>query len=106
MIAHGWMEGVTTPWVKTTVEKLLRYRGGCVFFIDYVNFSNVSDYSALTPHFAGISAVFLKKAKQIGNYGRQYLYGFSFGARLCIDVGLKIGNQSIARMDVCEPAGE
>lgn len=105
MIAHGWSEGLSTPWVEITVRNLLKYRGGCVFFMDYSKFANVSNYYTLTPHFAGISAVFLKKFRQIGNFIRQYCFGFSFGSRLCIDVGLKIGYQMIDRMDLCDPAG-
>jgi hypothetical protein len=105
VIAHGWMEGFSTPWVRYLITKLLEHRGGCVFFMDYSKYANVSDYFQLTPHFDGISAVMLKKVKQIGNYDRQFFFGFSFGSRLSIDVGNKIGNQSIARMDLCDPAG-
>lgn len=105
VIIHGWIEGAITPWVGLLVRNLLKYRGGCVFVMDYSKFSNVSNYFALTPHFAGISAVALKKFQQIGNYDRQFCFGFSFGSRICMDVGLKIGNQSMDRMDVCDPAG-
>lgn len=106
MIAHGWSEGLATPWVEITARNLLKYRGGCVFFMDYSKFANVSNYFTLTPHFDGISAVFLKKFRQIGNFRRQYCFGFSFGSRLCIDVGLKIGYHLIDRMDLCDPAGK
>jgi hypothetical protein len=106
MVIHGWLEGIDTPWVNKTVEQLLVHRGGCVFFVDYSKYSKVNDYFALLPHFLGISAVILKKFKQIQNYERQYCYGFSFGSRLCIDVGINIGNQSIERMDLCDPAGK
>lgn len=106
MIAHGWTEGIASPWIMVAVKNLLRYRGGCVIVMDYSVYSKVSNYFALTPHFAGISAVFLKKFQQIGNYDRQYCFGFSFGARLCVDAGLKVGYQLIDRMDLCEPAGE
>ena len=105
MIVHGWTEGFVTSWVQPIVSNLLRHRGGCVFFMDYSKYSNVSNYFALTPHFDGISAVLLKKIQQIGNFDRQFFFCFSFGSRLCIDAGLKLGNQSIARMDLCDPAG-
>lgn len=106
MIVHGWKEGIDTFWVNTTVEQLLAHRGGCVFFMDYSIYSKVSDYFRLVSNFEGISAVLLKKMRQIGNYDRQYCYGFSFGSRLCVDVGINIGNQSIDRMDLCDPAGK
>lgn len=105
LIAHGWIESFKTPWVQYMITKLLQHRGGCVFFMDYSKYANVSDYFQLTPHFDGIAAVMLKKVQQIGNYDRQFLFGFSFGSRLCIDVGNKVGNQSISRMDLCDPAG-
>lgn len=57
------------------------------------------------PHFEGISAVLTRKFNQIGNFDRQFCYGFSFGSRLCIDAGINVGNQSIARIDACDPAG-
>lgn len=105
MVVHGWLEGNRTAWVNNTITSFLTYRGGCVFFFDYSFYSNNSNYFALTPYFSNLSAVLLKKFKQIGNYDRQYCYGFSFGARLCVNAGLNLGNQLIARMDLCEPAG-
>lgn len=109
MIVHGWTEGIQTPWVGVLVEKFLRHRGGCVFVMDYSKYSVVSNYFDLVANFAGISAVLLKKAMQIGNFHQQYFFGFSFGSRLCIDAGLKITKQtnlSISGMDVCDPAGK
>lgn len=73
--------------------------------MDYSRYSNVSNYFDLVKHFDGISEILLNKFKQIGNFDRQYCFGFSFGARLCIDAGIKVGNQAINRMDVCDPAG-
>lgn len=105
MIVHGWTEGISTEWVNKTIRQLLTHRGGCVFFMDYSKYANVSDYFNLVSHFEGISAVLTQKFKQIENYDRQYCFGFSFGSRLCVDAGIAIGNQSIARMDICDPAG-
>jgi len=106
VVAHGWNEGVSTPWVMWTVKNLLKYRGGCVFVIDYSKYANVSNYLDLKAHFDGISAVLLKKVKQIGNYDREYMFGSSFGSRLLIDVGKKVGASTIDRMDLCDPAGQ
>jgi hypothetical protein len=108
MIAHGWKEGYVlgTGWVNSTILNLLKFRGGCVFFMDYSKYANVADYFQLTPHFAGISAVLLKKFQQIGNFNRQYCFGFSFGSWLCSETGKKVGNQLIEKMDLCDPAGE
>lgn len=102
---HGWTEGIVTPWVAPMIGNFSASRGGCVVFVDYSVYSNVSDYFALVNNFKGISSVILKKVQQIGVYDKMWFFGFSFGSRLCIDVGLKIGNQSVSRMELCEPAG-
>lgn len=100
------MEGykLGTLWVNATIQNLVKYRGGCVFFMDYSKYSNNANYFALTPHLQGISNVLLKKFKQIKNYDRQYCFGFSFGAWLCSETGKKVGNQTIDRMDLCDMA--
>jgi hypothetical protein len=97
------MEHVNTGWVNDTVSKLLQYRGGCVFFMDYYPYSKL-DYGSLVGHWAGIYAVLVKKLTQIGNYDRQYVFGFSYGARLAQYAGIGVGGL-ISRMDLCEPAG-
>jgi surfactin synthase thioesterase subunit len=74
--------------------------------MDYSNFSIVSDYFSLTPHFENIAAVLLRKIKQIKNYDRLFLYGFSFGSRLCFEAGAQLGHQLIDRIDACDPAGK
>lgn len=105
IIVHGWNENIHTPWVKDTVNNLIKYRGGCVIFMDYSNFSTVSDYFILTPHFFKISRILLRKVRQIGNYDRLFMYGFSFGSRLCFEVGSQLGYRVIDRIDACDPAG-
>lgn len=105
MIVHGWNEGISTPWLNRTIAQFLRHRGGCVFFIDYSKFANAPNYFNLVSHFEGISRVLTNKMRQIGNFDRQYCFGFSFGSRLCIDAGINIGNQQISNMDLCDPAG-
>ena len=105
MIVHGWNGGTSSSWVVKSVKQLLTHRGGCVFIMDYSKYSKVADYFKLVSNFAGISDVLLKKFKQIGNYERQYCYGFSFGSRFCIEAGINVGNQSIGRMDLCDTVG-
>jgi len=106
IVVHGWLESINTTWANSTVFNLLQYRGGCVFFMDYSAYSKVEYYYKLVSHFTGISNSLLRKVNQIGRNDQLYLFGFSFGSRLCMDVGVKVGNQSISRMDLCERAGE
>jgi pimeloyl-ACP methyl ester carboxylesterase len=105
VVVHGWKESISTPWVMDTINNLRFYRGGCVIFMDYSNFSIVGDYFNLTPHFDDIAAVLLRKIKQIRNYDRLFLYGFSYGSRLCFEAGAQLGHQLIDRIDACDPAG-
>lgn len=73
--------------------------------MDYSNFSIVADYFKLNSHFFNIARVLVKKIKQVGNYDRLFLFGFSFGSRLCFEAGAQIGHQVIDRIDACDPAG-
>ena len=105
MIVHGWLEGFEkTNWVNETVEQLLKHRGGCVYFMDYSIYANDWDYFRLVSQFERISAVLTKKFEHIGNFDRQYCFGFSFGARLCVESGFAVGSV-IESMDLCDPAG-
>jgi Lipase len=106
VIVHGWMDGLRSDWVSYTVKNLLKHRGGCVYFFDYNHYAKTSNYFYLMPHFKGIADVIEKKMRAIGNYDRQYMFGFSFGSRLSIEVGKRIGAGVIDRMDICDPAGE
>jgi hypothetical protein len=109
MVIHGWQESINTWWVMDLVSNLMNYRGGCIVFMDYSNYS-FGDYGVLVTQFDKISAVASMKVKQIENYDRMYCFGFSYGSRLCIDVGFNLGDQSnglnlIKEMELCDPAG-
>jgi Lipase len=105
-IVHGWLEGVISTWIPLTVSNLLEHRKGCVYVIDYSKYSNTSNYFAMTPHFNGIATVLTKKVQNVANFESQYFFGFSFGSQLSIEVGKRIGQGKIDRMDLCDPAGK
>lgn len=105
LIVHGWLESIDSGWVQETVSQLITHRGGCIFFMDYSKYSKNSNYFDLLPHFDGLSALITRKFQQIENYDRQFCYGFSFGARLCVDAGINTGTELIGRMDLCELTG-
>lgn len=105
VVVHGWKESVATSWVKDTIDNLMYHRGGCIVFMDYSNYSLVTEYRRLRPHFNGIAKLLLRKVKQIGNYERLFMFGFSFGSRLCFEVGAQLGHQVIDRIDACDPTG-
>lgn len=108
IIVHGYGEKFEErPWIKEMVQKFLGLRFNCIFFMDYSNFSS-GGYFDLTPHFDGISAVLTKKILTIGNAENTVLFGFSFGARLVIDAGIKVAakvGSMIDRIYACDPAG-
>lgn len=76
-----------------------------MIFMDYSNFSSVTDYFNLTPRFEDIAGVLAKKIRQIRSYDRLFLFGFSFGSRLCFEAGAQLGYPQIDRIDACDPAG-
>jgi len=105
MIVHGWTENLSTTWIKMVASNLRRHRGGCIYCMDYSVYSKNPNYGTLVSKFENISAVLSKKLIQIGNYEREFIFGFSFGARVAVDAALKVGKQAIGRMDLCDPAG-
>lgn len=106
IVVHGWLENFrTTPWINDTVQQLLSHRGGCVFVMDYSPYSEDVDYFRLVSRFEIISDFLKKKFEQIGNYERQYCFGFSYGSRLCVDAAISVGTEMIGSMDLCDPAG-
>lgn len=104
-IVHDWLESVDTAWVPITVNSLIQHRTGCVYVMDYSHFANVAVYTNLSPNFKGIADVLTKKVTFIENYDRQYFFASGFGSRLSVEAGKRIGNQTIDRMDLCDPTG-
>lgn len=103
IVTHGWYESKSTAWTADLVSNLLFYRGGCVIFMDYSKYSIVKKYVKLLRKFSKISAVLLKKLRQLSAAGIEddnlFMYGFSFGARLVIDAGVNFGNNRIKQID-------
>lgn len=100
---HGWLASKNDEWVAPLINNLITNRGGCIIFMDYGKIANVVNYFALIPHFANISAVLLKKLKQLESEkfdpANGFMFGFSFGARLVIDAASKFGFQRIKSID-------
>lgn len=105
IVVHGWHESIRTPWVEDLISNLILNRGGCVIFMDYSRHGNAVNYNLLVRKFDSLAAVLLKKVKQIGNYDRLFMFGFSYGARLSFEAGARLGHQKIERIDACDPAG-
>jgi acetyl esterase/lipase len=103
VIVHGWLESIKTDWVDDLVENLLRYRGGCIFFMDYSNHSMVQEYFMLVRKFDDISQVLVDKLYHLEGQGfnpdNLFIYGFSFGAQLAINAGNLYGEGKIAEID-------
>ncbi|XP_053681239.1 uncharacterized protein LOC128732102 [Anopheles nili] len=109
LIVHGWHENCyEVPWVLDLRENLRTYRGGCVACMDYSSFSS-GGYGGLVGVFRDIRDVlqqFLQQLRFEGiQYERLFLFGFSFGAQLALDVGTRIGGREIEAIDTCDMAG-
>lgn len=105
-VIHGWTESIETLWVMDTVRNLTHYRGGCVIFMDYSRYAMDPNYFGLVSHFQFLAHLLARKVKQVAmDLNSVFMFGFSFGARLCFEAGGKIGYQLIDHIQVCDPAG-
>ncbi|XP_053659623.1 uncharacterized protein LOC128708669 [Anopheles marshallii] len=109
LIVHGWRENCyEVPWVLSLRENLHLHRGGCVACMDYSSFSS-GGYGGLVGVFRDIRDVLLHFLLQLRYEGvqfeRTYVFGFSFGAQLSLDVGSRIGGQELEAIDTCDMAG-
>uniref|UniRef100_A0A182QGP5 Lipase domain-containing protein n=1 Tax=Anopheles farauti TaxID=69004 RepID=A0A182QGP5_9DIPT len=109
LIVHGWRENCyEVPWVLALRENLRLHRGGCIACMDYSSFSS-GGYGGLVGVFRDIRDVLLHFLQQLRyegvQYERTFLFGFSFGAQLALDVGGRIGGQELEAIDTCDMAG-
>lgn len=105
-VVHGWNESINTTWVSDVLANFVKYRGGCVFFMDYSVYSIVPNYFTLVADKVGITNVLLKKMQQTNRLQNVYCFGFSFGGRICPAAGKLAGIQALERMDLCDRAGK
>lgn len=104
IIVHGWMEELKTVWVQDLISNLTVYRGGCIMFMDYSNFSQNPNYFLLTPQFHNISDKLLRFMEQLEEESfdfenNGYMFGFSFGAWLAVHTAKRFGEKRFAHID-------
>lgn len=99
-------------WVSDMIKNFLKYRGGCVIFMDYSYYSykqNLNNYFGLVKKFHFISDILLQKLIQMEANGFKanngFMFGFSFGAQLVLDAARRFGIQKIPEINLCDPAG-
>lgn len=103
IVTHGW-EGSNGPWVPELIQKLLKYRGGCVIFLNWGKYSDDLNYNLVAlVYWRRIADVLTSKLKALEIEGvpsdNMYLYGHSLGARISIEAGLNFGKNKIAQID-------
>lgn len=90
-------------WVQELISNLTVYRGGCIIFMDYSNYSKNPNYFLLTPQFYNISDKLLLFMNQLDAEGfdfqNGYMFGFSFGAWLAIHTAKRFGEKKFAQID-------
>jgi len=105
-VIHGWTEGIFTEWVNDTIRNLTYYRGGCVIFMDYSVYSVRDYFFGLMPHFNQLASLLTERIRQTTSlFENVFMFGFSFGARLSLEAGARIGYNLIDHIQVCDPAG-
>lgn len=102
IVTHGYLESIESPWVNELVTNLTIARGGCIVFMDYSHHAS-KDYITLRNVFQNISAVLLKKLRQMEGEGfsgdNGYGFGFSFGSRLLAEACSVFGYQKMKNLD-------
>lgn len=107
VVTHGWSENYEkSPWIKDVIGNFLQLRGNCLVYMEYSKYSSGA-YFSLTPYFPKLSALLKKKLSKLGNPSKTEMFGFSFGARLVMDVGYDLAEQGrkIGKIYACDPAG-
>lgn len=101
IIVHGWNDSLL--WLKSMVEKLLNYRGGCVIFVNYLAYVYNADYLKTLLNWQGVSTVITNKLRDMEREGvlpeNIFIYGFSLGSRIAIDAAINFGKQKIGLID-------
>lgn len=102
-ILHGW-QGSKAEWMFQLVQKLQKYRGGCICVVSWGAFADIANYEKIVRvHFPRVSAVLTNRLKQLEEEGVSadniYMYGHSLGARVVIDAGLRFGERKIGLID-------
>lgn len=125
IIVHGFQENEGTEWVRELINNLLVFRGGCVLFFEYPRFTKLEYAVAIMDKFTRLSNILLRKLQQLNYEGvvshdvpfklkfysyiplflirkdpdNIYMFGFSLGAQLVIDVGYRFGIKRIKEID-------
>lgn len=103
IIIHGWLGSWKTEWVQDLISNLTVYRGGCIIFMDYSNYSLNPNYFLLVEQFDNISSIllrFMQKLEVEGfDFSRAYMFGFSFGAHLALQTAIKFGAKRFKEID-------
>lgn len=93
----------------TLVEKLLKYRGGCVIQLTWGKYSDNKNYVEVLMQWQKVSEMVTRRLQSMEREGisadNMFLYGHSLGARIMVDAAIRFGKQKIASIDACDPAG-
>lgn len=102
-LTHGFRESISSKWVTDLVINLKTYRGGCIIFMDYSNHSTIPIYTLLVERFYQIMTVMMRKLRQLEaqgfDFGKMYMFGFSYGAQLVLRAGVLLGVGRVAEID-------
>lgn len=101
VFTHGWND--LGFWVEPFVENILKYRTGCLVFLNYTNCFDMNNYGKTLDRFKEISNLLLIMLHSMENEGIEseniFMYGFSLGARAVIDAAINFGKQKIGSID-------
>lgn len=99
IILHGWRDAT----VATVPTKFLKYRGGCVIFVDYQKCISMWNYFTTLFQWKSVIPLVTQKLRDMENEGispgNVLVYGFSLGARIAIEAVLEFGKGKLEALD-------
>lgn len=101
VFTHGWND--QGMWVEPFIQNILKYREGCVVYLNYSNCFDMTSYFKTYKRWREISSLLLIMLHAMENEGVSsdniFMYGFSLGARAVIDAAITFGKQKIGYID-------
>lgn len=101
IILHGWQDD--GQWVIPLIESFLKYRGGCVVYMNYEDCVDDGNYLKSLKLWRPVSAVLTEKLRRMETDGVSprniFMYGFSLGAWIAIDAAINFGKHKIGMID-------
>lgn len=99
LVLHGFHNATVGP----VIEKFLKYRGGCVIFVDYAKCIAMKNYFKTLLTWKSVVPVVAQRLTDMEKdgipSGNILLYAFSLGTRIAVEAALMFGKGKLEALD-------